>query len=376
MAGIPVNAVTEIYIEKLNRNLIIAALSGGGKLVDPNDTTQQLSLQLHMTFQSLPDSEKSRCDNCKGVSATDLDLCPYCGFSEGVPLVSESPKKGEKKLEADMTDTSTEKPKKGKKKKEANGALVATPVAANDLKPSGVIHTQRELDAAVAEVETLKGSAATGYWALGRAIERIHVQQLWKLRQETDEKGKTKLRWKTWEAFCHSELKMTPKTANRAMDVATRYTEEQIRLWGATKLELLLQAPPEERERIMKEQVEKGAGKREIEKEVRKAKSKAGFTRPSRGTHGGKTDATQTKSVGSKNIVVAEIIGTQTIKAYKRPASLKNVDWKEQVRAKKLADEPIGVWRMLNDVVAYISVTTSAAGELQFKIAVQREESE
>lgn len=391
MTGIQVNAITGIITEKLNRNLILSALTAAGKTSDPSDTTQQLSMHLHMAYKSLPNESLARCANCKGVSNIELDVCPYCGSTEGDPLV-ELPE-NEKKLEAKMTteEKVDKKQKSVKKKEKSNGAesvnggkggnengvsALAAMELVNDLKPSSQLHTERELDTAVARVTALKSDAAGSYWALGRAVENIHANQLWKLRMETNEKGKTLPRWKTWEAFCHHELNMSPKSAGKCIDVSTRYSEAQIRAFGPSKLELVLHAPPEERERIMKEKVEKGAGAREVADEVRKAKEKSGYVRATRhaGGKGGKTSAKQTRT--TTKIVVAELLGTQTIKAFKRPASLKNVDWKEQARAKKLADEPIGVWNLLNDVVAYISLVPSATGELIFKLQVTREESE
>lgn len=364
-----VNKVMGFYVDKLDRNLILTNLNYSGNQIDPKDSTEQLAMQLAAVYQDLSDDKKIRCNLCKAIADEGLDTCPFCGHDEGEPVKQQGKAEAQPMEEAEATDN----PNKGKKKKKEKKNGASSEVPASDLKASTAIRTERELDEAVKDVDRLKSDAAGSYWQLGHRIREIHDQQLWKLRTETDEKGKVKPRWKTWESFCNGELSMTPKSANSAIDVSQHYSEEQVRLWGRSKLDLLLRAPPIERERILKEKVEKGASAREVEAEVRKAKSKSGFTRPTRGNRGGKTAEAQAKSP-TKQVTIASLLGVQTIKAYKKPATLKGVDWKEVPRAKRLADQPIGVWNLLNDVVAYISVSESAGGELQFKINVVREE--
>lgn len=368
-----INALTGIHIDKIDRNRIIAALKEHNRDVDGSDSTQQLAVQLFGVFKDLSYKDKVRCTQCKGVANKELDVCPFCGHDEGDDLPEPGASVGETKEEAQMT-TTEEKPKKKKKKEhaETNGAAVAA--VPDDLQASSSLRTERELDQAVANVEKLKVDSAGSYWQMGHQIAEIHTLGLWKLRVEVNEKGKTKARWSTWEAFCNAELKMTPKSANAVMDVAKGFTEDQVRLWGRSKLNLVLQAPPETRAAIL-EKVTTGASKREIEKEVRKGKADAGYTRPSRGVRGGKTSATQ-KQKGTKQIVVANILGLQTVKCYKKPASLKNVDWKEQPRAKKIGDVPIGVLQLANDVSMFITMTESAGGELQYKVQTLRDEEE
>lgn len=370
--GERVNSLTGIYVAKVDRVLMVKALTALGATPDNEESLDALSLQLWSKYNDLPKNQKIRCTNCKAVADNNLDVCPFCGHDEGEEVDLPAPKvngKSHGKAEAQSMDqtAATEEPKKKKGKKEA------TLVVNDDMTPSSAIRTVRELDAAVEDVLKIGADTAGSYWTLGRRIADIHEQQLWKLRTETNEKGKVHARWKTWESFCHAELHMSPKGANRAMDSATHYTEEQVRLWGRTKLDLLLQAPPEERPRLMDE-VEKGASKREIEKEVRKVKSKAGFTRESRGSHGGKTDESQTRPKAEKSITVATILGTKTVKAYCKPDSMKNVDWKDQKRAKKLADLPVGVLELINGVNMIISLQESSGGELVFKVVTQRDE--
>jgi hypothetical protein len=366
-----------IYIDRVDRNRILATLKAYNAIVESSDSTNQLAVQLFGIYDRLPNQNKIRCTKCKGVASRELDVCPFCGHDEGddlpdVPEVGVVAGNGEgSNHEAHMTEMPEGIVKVKKKKKaaahgaESNGASVVDA----DLTPSSELRTERELDQAVANVEKFKIDSASTYWLMGVQIADIHKNQLWKLRVEVNEKGKVKPRWSTWESFCNAELKMTPKSANASMDVVKNFTEDQVRLWGRSKLNLVLQAPPEARPQLI-EKIKEGASHREVEKEVRKGKAEADFTRPSRGARGGKTSASQAKQ--STKIMVANILGSVTVKAYKKPASLKDVDWKEQARAKKLADQPIGVLELTNDVSMFIMLTESAAGELQYKVLTKR----
>jgi hypothetical protein len=375
-----------IYIDRVDRNRILATLKAYNAIVESSDSTNQLAVQLFGIYDRLPIQNKIRCTKCKAVASKELDVCPFCGHDEGddlpdVPEVGVVAGNGNgegSNHEAHMTETLIEGTVKVKKKKkaahgaESNGAGDVA-VVVDDLQTSGTLLTERELDQAIRNVEKLKVDYTGCYWQIGRMIGEIHDQQLWKLRLETNEKGKAVARWKTWESFCNAELRMSPKSAGRAMNVSAQFSEDQVRLWGRSKLDLVLQAPVEARPALI-EKIKAGSSKREVEEEVRKGKAESGFVRPSRAVdgRGGKTSETQTKGKQSTKIMVANILGSVTVKAYKKPASLKDVDWKEQARAKKLADQPIGVLELTNDVSMFIMLTESAAGELQYKVLTKR----
>jgi hypothetical protein len=144
----------------------------------------------------------------------------------------------------------------------------------------------RELEQSIARVVKFRMDSAGCYWRMGKEIRDIHENQLWKLRVEVDERGKANPRWKTWEAFCNAELKMSSKSVASAMDVAANFTEEQVRTWGRSKLHLVLQASPELRSELIA-RVAVGTSHRELERLVRDAKAKDGFVRASRGVRGG-----------------------------------------------------------------------------------------
>ena len=269
-----------------------------------------------------------------------------------------------------------------KRSHEAGDRRLQSPGITSEEMPTTVLYTMSDLDHAVARVRVLKTDAAASMWTLGAAIADIKSKQLWKLRSEAERNIPA---WKTWEAFCHHELYMTPKNANSLAEIADRFTEKQVRAFGTTKLGLILQAPPEAREQLEKA-IESGATVREIEPQVRKLrdetghrKSPAGRKRKPASPPASKPKAEAKPEKGK--VVVAELEGTHTLKMYKRPdsfdGSIKDdgeVDWSKHARAKKVADHPIALWRMLNDTIAFIEIGTSSGGELICKIQVRRED--
>jgi hypothetical protein len=227
------------------------------------------------------------------------------------------------------------------------------------------VHTVGQLEAAIAEIVRLKGDAAASGWRLGRAIHDLEKRGLWKLSLP---------RYKSFDGFCNGELSMSPKHAHTLMDVAANYTEDAVRAWGTTKLGLVLTAPPADQPRLQA-RVEQGAPKREIERAVVEAKAKAQHQRPARDGSARKPPAP--KKLPSKQIAIANLLGSVTIKLYAKPeGSMKGVDITTLVRAKKAADA-IGRLELVNDLVMLFQVVQDATtGELRLKIATKQDDGE
>ena len=244
---------------------------------------------------------------------------------------------------------------------------------------SSKVHTERELDEAVKDVERLKVAGSVAFYHLGQRIVEIQDQNLWKLRTEKDDKGKVSVRWKSFDAFCNQELGISPQSASSLGALARNYSENDIKTFGTKKLGLVLQAPRSEQPRI-EAKVRAGASKREIEKEVRKVnrertdvdtKSRTGKARAAAATkHREKAKA---KAKSTSVITVAKILGSETIKLIKRPTKIGG-DLSEAVRAKKLSDEPYGFIQLASDVTMHFYVTSDAAGSLVLKVKTVRDE--
>jgi hypothetical protein len=363
----------------LKRDLILTALVERGILGkdDPDDgetTTETLAVQLWADItQKVPIKDQCRCKQCAGIGSYETDACPYCGHdvAEDVPEAPAAKTAGEEKKPMTTTEVKSEKTTK---KEKTNGKSVA--IVKDDTTPASMVHTERDLDAAIQEIQKLKGAGAVSMYLLGKRIAEVHAG-IWKLRTEKDDKGKEKPKYKTFEAFCLAEIGMTPANAYSLMDVSTHYSEEQVRAWGTSKLDLVLKAPAAERP-ALEEKISKGATHREIKEEVRKIKKKTGHVRETRSAsgRGGKrsTKATKPKKAA---ITVANLIGTATVKLFRKPPSINGITTEKidnLPRAKKVGDVPFGYEELENDVVRFYTLDTTPGGELFIRIVTKHVE--
>jgi hypothetical protein len=237
---------------------------------------------------------------------------------------------------------------------------------------SVAVQADGELDAAVALIHKLKGDAAVSGWALGKAVFDIASRGLWRLRRDLTEKGDQTPRWSSFDAFCRSELSMTPTNARTLMDVSQAFTEAEVRAWGTHKLGLLLQAPPTERPQLQK-LLEGGGSYRQVREEVGRVKRASGYSKPSRAgnARGGKTGQ---KGRQTRLIPVSKLLGASTVKLFVRPDSMEDIDWKALDRATRVAQQPVGRLDLTDEVRMLFGVSASPSGELQLKVMVERSE--
>jgi hypothetical protein len=224
------------------------------------------------------------------------------------------------------------------------------------------------LDEAVSEFREQSQRAVTGAYGAAVVVRRISETGLWKLRTRHDEKGKETAQWNNFHAFAVGELQITPRYADQLVDIANNFSEEEIRTYGPTKLKLLLNAAPADRPSIQR-QIRQGATKIEVATAVAESRERTGHRKSNAGR---KPESAR----GSPNtLTIATLLGSSTIKLYKKPASLKGVDIDKLPRATKIADEPIGVLEFENDVCAYFYVLESPTGELVMRALFKRAES-
>jgi hypothetical protein len=369
------NAITGMVIdERLKRDAIIASLTKvGAEYESPPDgvSTESLATSLHLHYSgSLPKEQQIRCKQCKGIGDRDDDTCPYCGCDEGDDVVS-PPATGSNGTTTEAkknmtTESGTVQDNVTKK----NGKAVVK----DDTKPSSSLRSERDLDVAIKKVKDSMSDSSRSAWQLGKDIADIKDNDLWKLRTHKDAKtGKERPRWASWDAFCTTELEMTPRNALSFQNLAANFSADQIAaMGGTTKAQLVLLAPPEARAETRK-MAESGAKVREIKKHVKKARAKSKNivkTKTSKATEAAASKAKAT----AKTLTVANILGSVQIKLYKKPASLKNLDLSSLDRAKKLADEPIGIHELENGVKQFFAVLESPSGELILKVTTKRDD--
>lgn len=328
----------------------------------------------------LGEDHRGNCDNCGGDSDVLLDPCPFCGDDgEGKVLPFEEPKAATKN-ESPVVDKLNAAVATGQ-----GQALVKVTKPKDDLVPASQVLTEHDLDAAVARVHKAKGETAAGHWDVGNETRDIYNRKLWQLRLGADGKPK----YKTWESFVAQELMMSHTNAKILMDVSEAYSREKVAALGPYKLGFTLTLPVEDRPRLLAA-AEGGATKRQLAEEARRIKKEKGFRRPNRespiehesGAKGGKGGAksqsgTTSKSKGregkrEEKITVAQVLGKTTLKMYKKPPSMRNVNVEELSRAKRFADNPFTMNLLANGVQEIFTLTEDAAGQWQLVIERRR----
>jgi hypothetical protein len=350
-------------------------------LAGEKEPVADLVERLATRYAELPESVLGACDTCKGVSPLALPVCAFCGVGEDAPKTDAPP------VLAVVPDAKEEPPASVVEAGEAE--FLESPITGQKLvkvrkEKAAVVEarpssnwTEQDLDARVAEVYRFKGDAAAGQWDVGRVVQEIYAENLWQLRLQKDGKP----RYKTWESFVLQELKMSHPNVKLLMDVSQAYSREQVHALGTHKLGLTMTLPPEDRPRLLAA-IEGGASKREVEEEVRRTKKEKGFRRPNRESPNPKAAAqagTVAKgSTGRKpreeKVTVAQITGKTTVKLYKKPASMKNIDMNSLVRAKRHSDVPWAMHKLSNNVQQSFMISEDGAGFWTLVIETRRVE--
>lgn len=384
-----VNAIGGYYPDKVDLKVIRGFAKANKIDIEKDATADQAALALTMHFrEGSKEDDLCKCEVCGGESPDSLDRCPFCGLestSDDAEVVEAPPESTEStalpddeeddeeeaKPVAKKTTKAAKADKKAAKAEEAKETALVKKTAAH----VQLVATEKDLNSAVHNIETYKSDATRYYWRWCNEILDINQRGLWKLRQGED----GEVRYTNFEAFCYHELGMSGQTAYNMMAVAREYAEEDLEALGKSKAVLLLKAAPEDR-KALAEKAKQGASASELRKEVKKSKKARGYEgateRAKRGAKGAKGKIKRDEERGAAQhdkITIAKIEGVKTIKAYARPATLKNLDLDACKRAKGLKDLPFGRLELVNGVVMYISAVIGKDGFISFKIDTRRE---
>lgn len=231
---------------------------------------------------------------------------------------------------------------------------------------SSLAQTEKALDVATGKIIEQTVKSIHSYWTLGRLIADVHRDDLWKAR--TDDNGKAA--YKSFAQYVVRELKMSPPTAYKAMDVASKFTEGQITKIGMTKLSFILQAPELERPALLAEvEANPKMGKRQLESKVKQIRADhkvdkidTGRQATPKGLPGtvSKKDkaagVTKKTAAAEGRVTVAMTEGVVKLAMYAKPAVKLQPGEKLTKVAKQLGDEPIATEQMNNGVVRYYSI--------------------
>jgi hypothetical protein len=363
--------VEGVELAKLNRPYLLKAMSETDDVKVKDIFVRQAELkdgdlvaQVAKHWGGLPAGDLAECEACGGISPSSNDVCPFCGCDASGKMTDEARR---------LADVDAQVPSVA----EQSTAIVPEPSAhlaevVDDLKPSSELKTERDLDESVRKIKEAKSIGAASAWYLGHEILRCRTENLHLLRTEG---GKPV--YKSWEAFVHKELMMTPANALLLMDVAKKATVEQVKALGYTKMALILTVPESDQPKLI-EEARAGASRKDLTEKVRKIKKEKKFSRPKRedalpsaSPTGGKPTLNTGRKPKQDTITVAALPKRMTLKAYKCPKG-RPFDPKELGRAKTIADEPTSEYVLPNGVVLRVTTTKSDSGEVQHIVSFRR----
>lgn len=175
------------------------------------------------------------CDACGGLATENFQQCPYCGQELDD---DEAAAQTEAALDDAVENSVVE--------------IVTTAEPVTEL-------TVAELDASVTAIRFLRKGAEKSLWELGESIRDNHERGLWKLRMKEG-----KVAYTNYRRFVEAELGMSHTMAYSLIEVATKFTREDVAEVGVTKLAIIAKIEdPEKRSRAL-EGAKNGASKREV----------------------------------------------------------------------------------------------------------------
>lgn len=319
-------------------------------------------------------------DGCGGASDMRLEACPFCGaggelgvgqFDEpekmveakGVDkeeLVGEE-ERGVSEGEVESVSDRRDGPPAVGEPEETSSSMMVPAVLSGKLNgKSSTFASVVALDKAVEEIKRLQQTIQVSAWRLGDRLRYVFTEQLWKARTGEDHK----VAYENFQAWTKAELNITKNHAFVLMRVAQNFSEDQVSEFGPTKLNLILQAPIEQREQLL-ERAKGGATKLELDHAVRDPKKDPPRLRD-RGALP-KLDPHPTK------ISVALVEGHQTIRLFCKPTKKGEVPSRP---AKKMGDFPVGWLDMPSGVRQFFQVIATPAGEWKLRIETHRVEAE
>lgn len=179
------------------------------------------------------------CTSCGGLSTEDWSKCPYCGGT----LDDE---------EESAPYTTAELQVIAKAAAEESGEIVTTTA---------------DLDESVNRIVDRRADAQSSVWELGDAIRDNYDRGLWKLRLKDG-----KVVYTNWKRFVEAELGMSHTMAFNLMNVAQRFSREDVKALGVSKLSIIAKVEDAaERERLL-EGARNGATVRETQAAANGAK--------------------------------------------------------------------------------------------------------
>lgn len=274
----------KIDMEFVDEKIVDASLSEVGLASPEKPLAEKVEILKTYYEENYESTDHYVCDRCNGLQVEADPHCPFCGEpvddAEEETTEETSEAKGDEEIVVDAVVVEEPAPKAKKAKEKASKQAKEkaskqskqskpskTDVALVKSKESVVELSVDDLDRSVNGIrQQLRDSMSCAY-DLGELLRENFEGQLWKLRQ--DESGKP--RYTNWKQFIVAEIGISHTFAYTLIAVTKNFDRQQVEALGMTKLDLILKAPEEKREKMIAVAPEKTA--REIAQMVREGKS-------------------------------------------------------------------------------------------------------
>lgn len=296
------------------------------------------------------------CTNCGQPSdAGTLDVCPYCGEGDGDATVADP-------------STTTVLPAPG------HGGV---------------------FDQHITKIKAFQVGQVVSGWSIGNELKAIEADGSWKERRTAD----GQVAYRTMEQACHAELNMSRRYMRELITICDRFSEHDVRLFGPTKIRVLMQLEEAEQQKLLDSargtgvvpsrlelermvptqdggertgkhlQLGEGSGSKSADVQSDPVKGAKGKGRKGLGG-AGKARKPEAAAPREGMVTIATMLGKQSCDLYKKPTSKQDPD--DYERAKKIEDIPWGHIDLTNNVRIFIQIVRNPKGELRALWDVKR----
>jgi hypothetical protein len=325
------------------------------------------------------------CDTCHGASDVREPVCVFCGTGDEDDQTAaavaanpnatiDPPTKASKKRSESVAPEAVEAPARKKydppklvrveppppaatkaKKSTPPPAVPAQLVAKSAGPAKGGAITVADLDANVAQIQSLRRDAVVCYWRLGRAIFENFEGRLY--TQRVDDEGVPK--YKAFNQFVVAELGLSVSHAYALMDVAVNFDEKDVATVGVAKLTLVARLPPADRGELLERIRSQNTPLSQVIEEVRRlaggnraesAASRGG----GKGFAGDATAGNRAQTANKSSVTVGLYLGRQTIQMMRKDAPDR--------QASTIAHDPYAVELHVNGVTTEYRVIKQETG--------------
>jgi hypothetical protein len=361
-----------INIEKVKPDVLVASLAEYGLKTNGDLQQQAERLQVHLKLETVvpPKYLSDECSECGGESDLRKPTCPFCGAggveTKAAVPAPEKPPKGSKKKAQKTGDGTPAFHEAEAQEAPVESLPDAAAAVVSDPKTEVVPVAVKALDDGVAAVHKVLEAVTYSYWDLGKALQPLFEDQLWKARLGSDAKPI----YKGWNQFVQSEFGISPMRSYEFMDASKYFKREDFQLIGYTKLVPLLRLPEEKRQELLAE-AKKGRLPRARILEI--VREEVGDARRDTGRSGGGSaagGAAGTRRIRENaaarrespspdgEITAVHALGRVRVPLFRRPKSSKD----EPKRADSLAHEPHGSEELPNGVLVTYKVVKESKG--------------